>query len=60
MGSHFHDRIEGGAFSIELLEWGRTFLVFWGLRQFFTFTVSKCTVGEKWFNSCFRMTYLTD
>ena len=30
MGSHFHDWIDynGVAFSIELLEWGRTFSVF--------------------------------
>ena len=32
MGSHFHDWSEynGVAFSIELLEWGRTFFDFWG------------------------------
>ena len=32
MGSHFHDWSEynGVAFSIELLEWGRTFFYFWG------------------------------
>ena len=32
MGSHFHDWIDsnGVAFSIELLEWGRKFSVFWG------------------------------
>ena len=32
MGSHFHDWIEydGAAFSIELLEWGRTFSDFLG------------------------------
>ena len=32
MESHFHDWIDynGVAFSIELLEWGRTFSVFWG------------------------------
>ena len=37
MGSHFHDWIDynGVAFSIELLEWGRTFLDFLGERQFF-------------------------
>ena len=31
MGSHFHDWIDynGVAFSIELLEWGRTFSDFW-------------------------------
>ena len=34
MGSHFHDWIDynGVAFSIELLEWGRTFSDFWGKR----------------------------
>ena len=33
MGSHFHDWIDynGVAFSIELLQWGRTFSEFWGL-----------------------------
>ena len=32
MGSHFHDWIDyyGVTFSTELLEWGRTFLDFWG------------------------------
>ena len=32
MGSHFHDWIDfyGAAFSIELLEWDRTFSDFWG------------------------------
>ena len=32
MGWHFHDWIDynGVAFSIELLEWGRTFSDFWG------------------------------
>ena len=32
MGSHFHDWIDynGVTFSIELLEWGRIFLGFWG------------------------------
>ena len=32
MGSHFHDWIDynGVAFSIELLEWGRTFSDCWG------------------------------
>ena len=31
VGSHFHDWIDyhGFAFSIELLEWGRTFSDFW-------------------------------
>ena len=48
MGSHFHVCIDynGVAFSIDSLEWGRTFLMF-VVRQFFIFTVSKrvCTVG---------------
>ena len=45
MGSHFHDWIDytGVAFSIELLEWSRTFSDFGGVRQFFIFTVSKRT-----------------
>ena len=45
MGSHFHDWIDynGVAFSIELLEWDRTFSDFWGKKRFFTFTVSKRT-----------------
>ena len=32
MGSHFHDWIDynGVTFSIEFLEWGRTFSDFWG------------------------------
>ena len=32
MGSYFHDWIDynGATFSIELLEWGHTFLDFWG------------------------------
>ena len=32
MGSHFHDRFgyNGVAFSIELLEWGGSFLDYWG------------------------------
>ena len=44
MRSHFRDWIDynGVAFSIELLEWGRTFSDF-GVRQFFIFTVSKRT-----------------
>ena len=54
MGSHFHDWIDynGVAFSIELLEWDRTFSDFGGKKRFFTFTVSKrtrmfvCTVGK--------------
>ena len=41
MGSQFHDWFgdNGVAFSIELLEWGRTFLDFWifGLRKFCIF-----------------------
>ena len=45
MASHFHDWIDcdGVAFSINLLEWGRSFPDFLGLRQFFIFTVSKRT-----------------
>ena len=31
----------GVAFSIELLEWGRTFLDFLGVREFFIFTINK-------------------
>ena len=44
MGSQFHDWIDyhGVAFSIVLLEWCRTFFIL-GVRQFFIFTVSKCT-----------------
>ena len=44
MGSHFHDWLDynGVAFSIELLEWGRTFSDFW-VRQFLISTVSKRT-----------------
>ena len=43
MGSPFHNRIDynGVTFSIELLEWGRTFSDFLGVRQFFIFTVSN-------------------
>ena len=45
MGSHFHDWIgyNGVALSTELLEWGHTFSDFWGVREFFIFTVSKRT-----------------
>ena len=34
MGSYFYDWIEynGVAFSIELLEWGRTFSDFWAMK----------------------------
>ena len=44
VGSHLHDWIDynGVVFSIELLEWGRTFGFFW-VRQFFIFMVSKRT-----------------
>ena len=44
-GSHFYDWIDynGVAFSTELLEWGRTFSDFLGVRPFFIFTVSKRT-----------------
>ena len=43
MGSHFHDWIgyNGVAFSIKLLEWGRTFFGFLVVRQSFIFTASK-------------------
>ena len=43
MGSHFHDWIDynGVAFLIELLEWGRSFSDFLGVRQFFILAVSK-------------------
>ena len=32
MGSHFHDWVDYNvvAFSMEFLEWGRTFSYFWG------------------------------
>ena len=45
MGSHFHNWIDynGVAFSIELLQLGRTFSDFLGVRQFYIFTVSKRT-----------------
>ena len=45
MGSHFFDWIDynGVAFSIALLEWGRTFSDFLEVRQFFSFTVTKRT-----------------
>ena len=44
LGSHFHDWInyDRVAFSIDLLEWGHIFR-FFGVRQFFIFTVSKRT-----------------
>ena len=44
MGSHFQDWIDhdGAVFSIELLEWGHTFLDFWG-KTAFIFTTSKRT-----------------
>ena len=44
MRSPLHDWIDcnGVAFSIELLEWGRTFSDSWG-KTFFIFTVSKRT-----------------
>ena len=43
MGSHFHDWINynGVAFSIELLEWGRTFSDVWGKKVLRIYTVSK-------------------
>ena len=44
MGSHFHDWIDynGVAFSI-VTRMGSHIFVFWGVRQFFIFTVSKRT-----------------
>ena len=53
IGSHFHDWIDyhGVAFSIELLEWGRTFSDFWGktVRHIYGLQTFQnvCTVGEK-------------
>ena len=53
MGSHFHDWIDynGVAFSIELLEWGRTFSDFGGKTVVRIYGWQKypdiCTVGEK-------------
>ena len=44
MESHFHDWIDynGVAFSIELLQWGRTFSDLLGVRrQFFIFTLAN-------------------
>ena len=43
MRSHFHDWIDydGFAFSLELLEWGRTFSDFRGVRQFFILRLEK-------------------
>ena len=45
MGSRFHDWIDynGLAFSIELLQLGRTLSDVFGIRKFFIFTVSKRT-----------------
>ena len=44
MGLHFHDWIDhyGVPFSIELLEWGRTFSDFWGKTVLSSYG-SKCT-----------------
>jgi len=54
MGSHFHDWSDynGVAFSIELLEWGRTFSDFWGTKTVLHISSLQtyqnvCTVGEK-------------
>ena len=48
MGSPFHDWIDynGVEFSIELLEWGRTFSDFFCVKQFFIFAVS---IGTRMF-----------
>ena len=45
MGSHFHDwnDFNGVVFSMELLEWRLHIFGFWGVRQFFIFTVNKHT-----------------
>ena len=45
MVSHFHDWIDyhGVAFSIELLDYGVAHFLIFGVRQFFTLTVSKST-----------------
>ena len=53
MGSHFHDWIDynGVAFSIELLEWVRTCLDFWGKKVVHIYgeeTYQMLTVGEKY------------
>ena len=53
MGSHFDDWIDnhGVAFSIQLLEWGRTFSDFKGKKVLFIYGnqtyQNVCTVGEK-------------
>ena len=45
MGSHLADWIDynGVSFSMELLAWGCTDFRILGVRQFFIFTVCKCT-----------------
>ena len=45
MGSHFHDWFDynGVAFSLELQEWGCTFLDFWG-KKVLHISVSKRTI----------------
>ena len=59
-GVAFHDWIDynGVAFSIELLEWGRTFPDFLGQDSSSHLRLANvlecyvvCTVGEKWVNS---------
>ena len=47
MGSHFHDWIDynGVAFSIELLEWGRTFSDFWGQKVLLNY-------GQQTYHQC--------
>ena len=53
MGSHFHNWFDykGVAFSVELLEWGRTFLDFWGKKVLHIYGLQTyqnvCIVGEK-------------
>ena len=48
MGSHFHDRIDknGVAFSIELLQWGRTFSDFWGKKILFKWGFKMVSVKK--------------
>ena len=50
MGSHFHDWIDynGVAFSIALLEWGRTFSDVWGEKVLHIYGYQNiCIVGGK-------------
>ena len=51
MGSNFQDLVDynGVAISIELLEWGCTFSVFWGKTVLYIYKTCQnvCTVSEK-------------